>query len=71
MSVGEDIDEIAAHGLPETLEDGWVRLAAALPSADVLLDELQVRGWGTANAMTPTGTLHTCSDAPYVGVRFQ
>ena len=43
VSVGEDIDEIAAHGLPETAEDGWVRLAAALPSADILLDELQVR----------------------------
>ena len=43
VSVGEDIDEIAAHGLPETAEDGWVRLAAAFPSADVLLDELQVR----------------------------
>lgn len=42
LSVADEIDRIAAQGLPATEETGWAQLTAAFPSADNLLDEIQV-----------------------------
>ncbi|KAK9905543.1 hypothetical protein WJX75_001810 [Coccomyxa subellipsoidea] len=41
LSVADEIDRIAAQGLPATEETGWAQLTAAFPSADNLLDEIQ------------------------------
>lgn len=40
--VAEEVDRLAARGMPDTTETGWARLTAAFPSADALLDEIQV-----------------------------
>ena len=42
MGVTAEVDRIAAAGLPSTDRTGWAQLAAAFPSADQLLDEIQV-----------------------------
>lgn len=42
MGVTAEVDRIAAAGLPSTDKTGWAQLTAAFPSADQLLDEIQV-----------------------------
>ena len=42
MGVTAEVDRIAAAGLPFTDKTGWAQLTAAFPSADQLLDEIQV-----------------------------
>ncbi len=42
-AVAEEVDALAVAGLPASAKlEGWAALAAAFPSADLLLDELQV-----------------------------
>ena len=40
--VTAEVDRIAAAGLPSSDKTGWAQLTAAFPSADQLLDEIQV-----------------------------
>ena len=42
MGVTAEVDRIAGAGLPSTDKTGWAQLTAAFPSADQLLDEIQV-----------------------------
>lgn len=41
-AVTGEVDRIAAAGLPATDKTGWAQLSAAFPTADQLLDEIQV-----------------------------
>ncbi|BDA47404.1 Exocyst complex component EXO84A [Coccomyxa sp. Obi] len=41
LGVADEIDKIAAQGLPATEETGWAQLTTAFPSADNMLDEIQ------------------------------
>ena len=41
-SVAEEVEFIAAEGLPLSTASGWALLTSAFPSADLLLDEIQV-----------------------------
>lgn len=42
LGVADEIDKIAAQGLPALEETGWAQLTMAFPSADNMLDEIQV-----------------------------
>ena len=42
LGVADEMDKIAAQGLPATEETGWAQLTTAFPSADNMLDEIQV-----------------------------
>jgi hypothetical protein len=42
-AVAEEVDGLAAHGMPQTSETNWARFTQAFPSADTLLDEIQVQ----------------------------
>ncbi|CAL8472152.1 g11694 [Coccomyxa elongata] len=41
LGVADEIDKIAAQGLPASEETGWAQLTTAFPSADNMLDEIQ------------------------------
>lgn len=42
LGVADEIDTIAAQGLSHLEETGWAQLTSAFPSADSMLDEIQV-----------------------------
>lgn len=41
-AVTAEVDRIAAAGMPATDKTGWAQLTEAFPTADQLLDEIQV-----------------------------
>ena len=41
-AVTAEVDRIAAAGLPASSKTGWAQLTEAFPTADQLLDEIQV-----------------------------
>lgn len=41
-AVGAEVETIIAHGLPEESGGEWLNLMQVFPSADLLLDELEV-----------------------------
>ena len=43
-AVTAEVDRIAAAGMPASTKTGWAQLTEAFPTADQLLDEIQVHG---------------------------
>lgn len=41
-AVTAEVDRIAAAGMPASTKTGWAQLTEAFPTADQLLDEIQV-----------------------------
>lgn len=42
-AVTAEVDRIAAAGMPASTKTGWAQLTEAFPTADQLLDEIQVQ----------------------------